>query len=363
MRRVSPVSNRARWLIAAGLLCVISPLAAQDVEARGSLSDGVIVESGDTCMTTEAIVSRLSSWLRRDEIDASIRVVVRPGTHTASFSFQRGDEAPAERHFDVLPQECTDRVDAVTLAIALAIDPSVLDALPSEPAAVSVDASTEGTADTGDGQTPESEGGEAERETPSSADDAPPESESEDSAPSDASADEPSRRYAIVLGGGAGFGVVPGVSAIGSLAFEVALGQILTLRAGGLITSQTQSEIGRGEVGFRIVAGRLDGCGGWNFGIARGDICAGLGAGASIAEGSGFVQDLRASGTWLAALGRVSITLPQTSRVGFRLVGDVIVPLIRPRVHVGDDAGNVGAVRVVSAFSGVLSAEFLVRWP
>ncbi|MFT5356971.1 MAG: hypothetical protein ACI9KE_004198 [Polyangiales bacterium] len=362
MRRSTPASDHTRWLIAACLLCVCAPLAAQGVERR-SLSEGVIIEAGDSCMTTEPVIQRLRYWLSRDELDASIRVVVRPGARAASFSFQRGDEAPAERHFDVLPQECAARLDAVTLAIALAIDPSVLSALPPEPA-TSSDASTNAIDDEPGPTASETEGEPVNQtvdQASVSALDTPPEPVVGDSTPDGSS--EAVGRYALVLGGGAGFGVVPGVSAIGSLSFEIMLGQVVTLRVGGFVTARTQSEIGRGEVGFRIVAGRLDGCGGWTFGIARGDICLGLGAGAFIAEGSGFTADLRASGAWLAGIGRVSITLPADSRVGVRLVGDGIVPFIRPRVHVSDDAGNIGPVRALSAVSAMLSAEFLVRWP
>lgn len=359
MRRASSASGPIRWLITVGLLFVVALLAAQDVETRSSLSEGVTVEAGDPCITTETVIRRLSSWLQSEAIDASIHVVVRPGTSSASFSFRRGDGAPSERHFDVVPQDCAARLDAITLAIALAIDPSVLSALPAEPA-TSGDVSTEDSADPAQSDVPEPETG---GENVASLVDAPPEHPSEDASHADASGDEPPRRYALVLGGGAAFGVVPGISAVGSLSFEIMLGRILTLRAGGLVTARTQSEIGRGEVGLRIVAGRLDGCGGWNFGIARGDVCLGLGAGASIAQGRGFAQNLRTRGAWLAGLGRVSVTLPAGSRVGVRLVGDLIVPIIRPRVHVGDDAGNIGPVQIASPFSAVLSAEFLVRWP
>ena len=90
-----------------------------------------LVTHADRCLDRSAVAAQIVAWLRRDAIDRRIGILVAATTDGAGASFviQRDGIAIAERQFARLPNECAELRAALGLAIALAIDATVLESL------------------------------------------------------------------------------------------------------------------------------------------------------------------------------------------------------------------------------------------
>jgi hypothetical protein len=88
------------------------------------------VSDADACLTSRELVSSACAWLGRSHVDRalSIRVAVGRQGRAADVALPRGEEVLGLRRFDELPAECSDRRALLGLAIALAIDATLLDA-------------------------------------------------------------------------------------------------------------------------------------------------------------------------------------------------------------------------------------------
>lgn len=98
------------------------------VAARAQPLDRLEVRE-DSCITRQAVVTGLRSWLGREPFAEgdTLRVVVDAGPPTR-FEVVRS-ETSAEREFPELSGRCEERVAALTLALALALDESLLSRL------------------------------------------------------------------------------------------------------------------------------------------------------------------------------------------------------------------------------------------
>jgi hypothetical protein len=114
------------WVCTA-LFVALSPMAvsAQEVEPLS------VSPREAACPSRDAIHARLTTLLG-GAIPADVRVVLRLDATPVVFELSRDGEEPAERSFDVLPASCDARADALALAIAVAIDASVLERIAAE---------------------------------------------------------------------------------------------------------------------------------------------------------------------------------------------------------------------------------------
>ncbi len=326
-------------LAIAGILALGTAARAQ-TQLRVSLADAITVGSvGDTCVTAEAIVTRVAHWLGRDAIEGGIdvRVLLDETSRQFSFVLQRGDEPVAQRVFDVLPSVCGARIEALSLAIAIAIDPSVMDSL-GEPAEELVESTDEAQAQAQEEAEPL------------------PLAEP----PSAASGEV---RFGLAAGVAAQAGFLPELSFGGSVSGELLLGPTWQLRLSGWATSNIRTALGRGEGSMRLVGGRFDVC----FGSATNPLqfggCVGAAAGALLAEGLGFETDLDASSPWVAAIARVFVLFPAHSLFAGRLAVDALLPLLRPGVHIMDTSGGILDEQSLPLFGAQIVFEALFRFP
>jgi hypothetical protein len=102
------------------------------------LASAVELWPGATCLEAGRVVGQVAVWLGRNRVTSDVRVEVRGNDRNARalvFRIVRSGKAH-ERKFDHLPEGCDDATAVVGLAIALAIDASVLEGVfaPQPPA-------------------------------------------------------------------------------------------------------------------------------------------------------------------------------------------------------------------------------------
>src|SRR5690349_5419355 len=108
------------WVTAAVALLVCAPAVHAQSKARFKLE---VEPDAGGCIREPALRERIQRWLNAQlPADEVITVRMRAGSRPVSFAVMRGEDAIAERQFDVLPERCRDRLDALGLAIALAIE-------------------------------------------------------------------------------------------------------------------------------------------------------------------------------------------------------------------------------------------------
>jgi hypothetical protein len=94
-----------------------------------AVADAIEVSAGATCLDDAALAGSVALWLERDRIAAGIAVRVRGDAALPSvveFEIARGDVHSSPRRMEDLPASCEALHAAVGLAIAVAIDTSVL---------------------------------------------------------------------------------------------------------------------------------------------------------------------------------------------------------------------------------------------
>jgi hypothetical protein len=96
--------------------------------AERPLAGAIAFEPGATCLEQGRVEAQVQAWLGRDRIPSDVRVDVRGSDHdprAVVFKIWRAGK-PHERRFDHLPEACDDATAVLGLAVALAIDASVL---------------------------------------------------------------------------------------------------------------------------------------------------------------------------------------------------------------------------------------------
>jgi hypothetical protein len=287
------------------------------------LGEGIRITGADDCLHHDSVVERLRRWLGTDALEGDIEVELDVARH--AFRVLRPDGA-SQRTLGPLPGACGERLDAVTLAMALAIDHTLVDRLATDGGEVAGDTPTlapNAVEALPAGDTP----------TPAPTPAEPP--------PSVHDGDPPAR---TVWGGafveaGAAFHVVPGWTAAVAGGAVLHFGPGLSARLGGLWLSDGTAPLGFGTARYRLWAGRADLCGERTLGRLGLGACGGMAAGRLAVQGRGFVEDLSARQPWVAAAGRVSASFV-AGPVRLGVAADLFVPLLRRRAHVEDRAGD-----------------------
>src|SRR5688500_18412667 len=103
------------------------------------IGTALVVTPGATCVEHDRLALQVRTWLDQPQVDARLRIeVVGDEEHSLrlSFTLRRDEEVIAVRAFDPAPERCTDLHAVVGLAIALAIDATVLESVGVEPRVV-----------------------------------------------------------------------------------------------------------------------------------------------------------------------------------------------------------------------------------
>ena len=320
---------RLRPLALASLLCLAAaPASAQ----TRPLAEAFSVAREGECLTDEALLEHLATWLRRDTIDARLSIVVEEEGAGASFVVLHDGVARAARRFDRLPAACPDRRAALGLAIAMAIDSAVLDELvpPRE-----------------------------EREEPEEVE-IPP-------APQPAGESEPDPEPAVgvalevAIEGQALFEVLPEVAAGWQVGARLVIDDVVEIGAAAWITSVSGADLQPGRVDAQLAGGRLDLC------VRRSDDvtirgCAGVATGVGRGQGHDVDGARETLVPFLGLLGRLGLAFRLTDWLALELAGDAWIALVRPRFDLVSASGTVARSAALPLAGAVASLGLSVRF-
>ena len=299
-------------------MCFPSHVDAQSL-AR-PVRDAIAVRGATTCLAIESLASQVATWLGRDDVDTRIVVEVdasdlpRP---SAQFVLRRDGEVIAERGFSGRMRTCIEWRATLALAIALAIDATVLDSL----------------------------GLNAERTAASSAPSPRPASLGppwEAAVPTRGATVEPApSRNRVRVEGAFAAGIAPVSTAMVALAFERRFGEVFEMAVGGLATVPVTIPVGTGSASVAILAARVDGCVGRDVSLLRLRACAGIAAGGALAQGHGFDSSREPFVPWAAGVARIEARLSVHRAVALHLFAEGLAPWLRPRLSVTDSNGLI----------------------
>jgi hypothetical protein len=370
--------------------------AAARAQPEASLEAVVRVEP-DTrgCVTKAALQARVRHWLDASTALDDVAVEVRAAARPPAFVVLRSGSIIAERRFPVLPTQCRDRLDALAIAIALALENAAhtstsaqregasdapsravigadsgrplapLQPLPPRvPSAPPSEAPSRTPIRPRPFPTPEPIAGPAPTPPPTAAPvptpvpiAARPVARAPTRAPTPTPAPTLDRTPPVSLGtSNLALRLQAGIALIG----EVLPAPALALQAGGeliigpshrfslaldgLITSQTDNALAGAESQSQLFAGRALACWAWPVGALVAESCAGLALGAVNAAGNGYsIQDLPTTLLWVAGVVRFAVRYPRQGAFSARLAADGFVNAERPRLLVQTADGSVVA--------------------
>jgi hypothetical protein len=268
------------------------------------------VEPGRTCLEEGRLLEQVVHWLGTDTIDPRLRVEVvgiDDDPRAVLVTLRDGERAIAERPFEALPSDCGDAHAAVGLAIAMAIDATIL-------ASLGVDE----TVPQPSPEPPPPPPPEPAPSEPPPSEPPPPEPPSPES--------PPKMQVRGRVGAIFTIGDPPGLGGGGELGVELGFLDLVDLHLGVMAATSGRrtidSELGT-SVAASLVAGRFDVCTGPWVGKVRPRACVGAVAGAAIASGRGFAVDRTIALPWvaLALSGDVRVRLSPRVQLEFGLDG------------------------------------------
>ena len=268
---------------------------------------GLVLEA-DECLTPR-LREAVDHWAP-EAADASVSVVVEHVDAAIEFAILRSGHDVGRRRFDRLPQGCADRVAALSLAIAIALDGRVLERITGEPAPPAL-----------------------------VADPVPDEPEP---VPEPSSPTPPDFGVSFAVSAGASAGALPSWVGTGRFAFRFDW-RALSVELGGIGTLLSKSNLGAGMLDTRLFAGSLDVC------LARAHRrtkllgCVGASLGRVMGEGRGFATSLGTTLWWGSVDPSLSIAWPIDSPVRLRTGVRGHVRTMRPEWRVVDSNGATQA--------------------
>jgi hypothetical protein len=295
------------------------------------------------CADAGPLSEQLEVWTRNPELDARLRIVVREDEarrQRARFELWSAEEELVERSIEPLPTDCDAYRAALALAIAFALDATVLQELGVPP---------------------------ADPEPPPESELAPLPEEGEDERGEERlTSREVSRgvRGGVDLGGAAGLGLSPGVTLGGGLNLRFALHPKLSLVFGGEVQQGLSQPLGEGQIAMRFVMARVALCGGGE--LRRVDLrgCAGTLAGSVWIDGKDYEVEHQTRAPWVALTLGPQVRAPLSSRFSFVAALDAVLPLARVEARVLDSGGGVGGLSLrPPAVGGRLFMGLGVRFP
>jgi hypothetical protein len=269
----------------------------------------------NACLDREALARHIAGWIHTDRIDRRIEIAVS-GSPSApggvGLTLLRDGQVVGERRFTTLDVPCEEARAAIGLAIAVALDNTLLQDLRVEPPPP------------------------------------PP-------APPPAPAPAPPVPAAPPPAPGAHLGLGMSLDAVGMLgplpslvagvspAFELTPHGMFDLRLAGLATSASTFPVGTGSVSAAIFAGRVDACAAFQLGphaegarlaALRLHACGGLLAGViHTSVAAGLDPSPSPTSPWVSAALRFDARVALTPIFGLELAVDGLVPITRTEVE------------------------------
>ena len=357
------------------LACVL--VVARDARAQPATGLELAVEDdAQACVTEPSLRARIDRFLRvRQPID--VEIVVRPDARPVAFELRRGGASIAERRFRVLPEACASRLDALAIAIAVAVEQAVgpehaeVDAAAvaaveegrEEPVATSTpEEPTKPEAKKPEAKKPEAKKLETKKPEAKKAQDGEDENESgEEAQPPEPSGPPLKVRLALLAGGDLLLRALPETAIAGHLGAELRLGSIFAASLAALIAPSVSIEVGDGRAQSVLLGLRAAGCAGSSPTGLRLEGCAVVAGGGVWAKGAGELDATQSTTVgWLGVGPRLAVTYPAQGPFGVRLSGDLLGNLVRPGVRV---AGSGGTQRAAAKLGGAGSLELWLALP
>lgn len=314
MRPFSP--RRLLALAIAAATVAPSSRARADGDTVG-VTDAITVGPSE-CLRHDVLVAHVTTWLARDVVDRRIAVAVEDQGERVRFVVRRDGVASAERTFRATRIACADLRAAVGLAIALAIDATILKSItiaepPPEPAPAPP-------------QPPTVHAPARALREPLPAH-RPPERP------------EPPSRLDVDVAALAAIGVLPGIAWGGAVGLSLRLDGPLAVAARAWGTSEADVALASGRAYVGMAAGELRACLVRDLGSAALRACAGGAAGRWSARGQGFDEDLAPELPWAAAVAGLEADAPLARGLAVTARLDGYAPFVRPVLDVHDDGG------------------------
>jgi hypothetical protein len=298
------------------------------------------------CIDEPALRARVRHWLAPRALVPAAGVRVRVHADPVAFSVQRDGRNVARREFAVLPVQCANRLDALALAIAVALEhlareqPSAFAAsgAPPAPAAGTVDS--------------------AARE----ADQAAELPATDDVASRDPrAASRASIRYGVLAHASLWVEALPETAAAFGLGLELGIDR-WRFAAIALASTQTDTALADGRAQARFFGGRAQACLSLTAFAPelQAEPCAGLIAGVVPARGDGFPVERRATFGYVAALLRLALRYPAQGMLSLRIAIDGLLNASRPELQV---TGASSTSDSTALFGAAPSIELLVELP
>jgi hypothetical protein len=293
------------------------------------LADAITLRAGATCLERERLVAQVGTWIERERIDARLVVEVVGDANDPrklAFTLRRGDDVIAVRRFHPAPSKCADVHSVVGLAIALAIDATLMDSLQRDPPEVVPEPDPEPKPE------PEPEPEPAPTPKPIPTTPRPP---------------KPKPREWTLwseITGVFSIGAPPGVGGGARFGLYARWREIVDLGAGMVAQSSGSERVGEGSALMSAAAGRIDVCAGPRVARVRIRGCTGGIAGAALAAGQGFDDDTTIRVPWVAI--PVGVRLEGRIADRFSLLfgaegqGTVVRPTFDARSLVGERASR-----------------------
>jgi hypothetical protein len=342
-KKSSAVRSRRHHLAAAGALALA--LLARPAFAEGDppsrpVRDLLHLTEG-RCLRRASLAAGVASWLARDTLAASIAVDVDEIDGGGRFVVRREGEVLGRRTLLQADSSCEELRAALSLAIAVAIDATILDALGAAPAPAPAPAPTLALPPP--------------LPPPPPLVPTPP--------PSPPPPRKPPSRLSASLEMGVLAGLLPAPAFLISPSVSYAITPLFELRLAGVATTSADAALLSGGASFRIAAARLDACA-----VERRDAlvvraCAGALAGGLTASGFSYSRTYAPTSPWIAVAGRIDARwAPPRNRLGLVVALD---GLFTPQAHdfeVHDAAGQILARAALSSAGAAITAGPVVTF-
>lgn len=295
-----------------GLALAAAPPGEAPVE------DALLIDPGPHgCLEASGVRDQIVVWIERETISDRLEIEVRadPDDRNIVHLAIRGDgETLVDRPFEPVPDDCDATHAAVGLAVAIALDSTVLASFLA--------------------LTP----------TPNPQPDSQPQP---DPQPQPQPNPEPqprpkpkpklSLRAQAVLAGG----LHPFFGAGGRVTFTGDPAPWLSLRGSAEVTQGLAAPLADDAVAVTIIDGRFDICAGRVGDKVRNHGCLGVAAGPAVSRGLSFPGATRAVSPWVAAIAGWSFGVPLTPSLSLALDLELLVPVSKPRPVITDVEGDV----------------------
>lgn len=313
--------------IAGALLLLSSSFASAQPKPDRPIVEA-IAAAPDACFDGNSLADSIATWLGKKSIDSRISILVRrPLADSVRFTVEREQKLVGERDLAVGTLPCPDLRAAVSLAIAIAIDATLLDSLGIQPPVT----------------TPSERDAEA-TEPPSS-----PPPVVAPSPPAIVDRPRPQPRgpkpptHGLALGVEATtlFAVLPGPALGASPRIGYAPTEWLDLRVSALGTTRAQTVVGGGTASASLFAGRAEACVLEGLTEVRAGGCVGGSVGSYAAEGAGLAPAYSTNVRWAAVTARAEARYPVHTSLALLVGITAFVPVLRPELQVVDIQGQI----------------------